>query len=86
MKLITFKRGGSAAEEVGILKNGVEVLPIRDAALFTSAASDARILVKKAFDQNDITIPYQTITVSNQAEGHEIRVVTLEREKAEREE
>ena len=49
-------------------------LPIRDAAQYTTAASNARMLVKKAFDRNGITIPYQTITISNQAEGEDIRV------------
>ena len=45
--------------------NLVGYLPITDAAAFASAASDARILVKQAFDANGITIPYQTITISN---------------------
>ena len=51
-------------------------LPIKDAAQFTVAASQARILVKKAFDDNGIVIPYQTITISNHAEGDEIRIYT----------
>jgi small-conductance mechanosensitive channel len=52
------------------------LLPIQDAAQFTTAASDARILVKKAFDQNGIVIPYQTITISNRAPGDDIRIYT----------
>ncbi len=56
-------------------------LPIRDAAQFVTAASDARILVKKAFDRSGITIPYQTITVSNRSEGEEIRILSGSREK-----
>ena len=51
-------------------------LPIKDAAQFTSAASNARILVKKAFDESGIVIPYQTITISNRTEGEDIRVYT----------
>ena len=51
-------------------------LPIKDAKQFTAAASNARILVKKAFDENGIVIPYQTITISNHAEGEDIRVYT----------
>ena len=42
-------------------------LPIMDANQFVPAASDARILVKKAFDQNGIVIPYQTNTISNRS-------------------
>ena len=45
------------------------LLPIKDAKQFTLAASQARILVKKAFDANGIVIPYQTITISNHAEA-----------------
>ena len=55
-------------------------LPIRDASLFSPAASDARILVKKAFDQNGITIPYQTITISNLSEDGDIRIVSSEKD------
>ena len=51
-------------------------LPIKDAAQFTTAASNARILVKKAFDENGVVIPYQTITISNSSEGENIRVYT----------
>ena len=51
-------------------------LPIRDAREFASAASNARILVKKAFDENGIVIPYQTITISNHDAGEDIRVYT----------
>ena len=51
-------------------------LPIKDAAQFTVAASQARILLKKAFDDNGIVIPYQTITISNHAEGDEVRIYT----------
>ncbi len=63
----------------GFGSSGVSLLgflPIRDAAQFVPAASDARILVKKAFDQFGITIPYQTITIANQADGEEIRIYT----------
>ena len=47
----------------------VGYLPVTDAAVFASAASDARILVKKAFDDAGITIPYQTITISDRGAG-----------------
>ena len=73
---------GSAPPRVlvtGFGASGISLLgflPIKDAAQFTTAASDARILVKKAFDENGIVIPYQTITISNQSEGEDIRVYT----------
>ena len=51
-------------------------LPIRDPALFHQAGSDARILVKKAFDANGITIPYLTVTIANQNRDDSIRIVT----------
>ena len=54
----------------GFGSSGVSLLgflPILDATQFVTAASDARILVKKAFDQNGIVIPYQTITISNRS-------------------
>ena len=51
-------------------------LPIRDPALFHQAGSDARILVKKAFDANGITIPYLTVTIANRSDGEGIRIVT----------
>ena len=47
----------------------VGYLPIEDAAAFASAASDARIMVKQAFDASGITIPYQTITISERSVG-----------------
>ena len=73
---------GSAPPRVlvtGFGASGVSLLgflPIQDASHFTDAASNARILVKKAFDENGIVIPYQTITISNQSEGEDIRVYT----------
>ncbi len=51
-------------------------LPIQDAKQYTAAASAARILVKKAFDENGIVIPYQTVTISNHGEGESIRIQT----------
>ncbi len=51
-------------------------LPIRDPALFHQAGSDARILVKKAFDANGISIPYLTVTIANQNRDDSIRIVT----------
>ena len=47
----------------------VGYLPVKDAAAFASAASDARIMVKQAFDASGITIPYQTITISERSVG-----------------
>ena len=73
---------GSAPPRVlvtGFGASGISLLgflPIKDAAQFTTAASNARILVKKAFDDNGIVIPYQTITISNQSEEEDIRVYT----------
>ena len=71
---------GSAPPQVlvtGFGASGISLLgflPIQDAGQFSQAASNARILVKKAFDENGIVIPYQTITVSNHAEGEDIRI------------
>ena len=71
---------GSAPPQVlvtGFDASGISLLgflPIKDAAQFTTAASNARILVKKAFDYSGIVIPYQTITISNRAKGEDIRV------------
>ena len=73
---------GSAPPRVlvtGFGSSGVSLLgflPIQDAAQFTDAASNARILVKKAFDENGIVIPFQTITIANQSEGEDIRIYT----------
>lgn len=52
---------GFAASGVSLLG----LLPIRDVSVFSAAASEARILVKQAFDRNGIQIPYQTITIAN---------------------
>ncbi len=63
----------------GFAASGVSLLgflPIRDATQFVPAASDARILVKKAFDRNGIVIPYQTVTISNRLPGADIRINT----------
>lgn len=54
-------------------------LPIRDARSYHTAGSDARVLVKKAFDREGITIPYQTITIANQTEEESIRIITEKR-------
>jgi len=51
-------------------------LPIRDARSYHTAGSDARVLVKKAFDREGITIPFQTITVANQSVEEGIRINT----------
>lgn len=47
-----------------------------DANDIVSASSEARILIKKAFDDNGIGIPFQTITISNHAETEAIPLVT----------
>jgi len=73
---------GSAPPRVivtGFGASGVSILgflPIKNASAFATAASDARILIKKAFDECGIVIPYQTITISNRAQGDGIRVYT----------
>ena len=73
---------GSAPPQVlvtGFGASGISLLgflPIQNAREFASAASNARILVKKAFDENGIVIPYQTITISNHDAGEDIRVYT----------
>ena len=40
------------------------------------ASSEARIALKKAFDAAGIVIPYQTVTISNNAPGEGIRLVS----------
>ena len=50
------------------------VMATENAADIFSASSEARILVKKAFDAAGIGIPFQTITIANQAPGETIPV------------
>lgn len=47
-----------------------------DASDIVSASSEARILIKKAFDENGIGIPFQTITISNMTSADAIQLVT----------
>ena len=50
------------------------VMCTENAADILGASSEARILVKKAFDAAGIGIPFQTITIANQAPGETIPV------------
>ena len=51
-------------------------LPIVDSADYTQAASDARILVKKALDRSGITIPFLTVTIANQNGEESIHITS----------
>ena len=51
-------------------------LPIQNSFDYNQAASDARILLKKAFDKNGITIPYFTVTIANQHGSESIHITS----------
>jgi small-conductance mechanosensitive channel len=53
-------------------------LPIKDALQYHTAGSDARVMLKQAFDRAGITIPFQTVTIANQSGEDSIHITSGE--------